>query len=61
MGLATCYEKKGETERAVELYLEVARLDRSSATGSQAEKRLSAIAPDRIKELPPPSTVPTVP
>lgn len=61
MGLAACYEKKGETERAVELYLEAAKIDRSSPTGSLAEKRLSALAPDRIKELPLPSTVPNVP
>jgi tetratricopeptide (TPR) repeat protein len=61
MGLAACYEKKGETERAVELYVEVAKLDRSSPTGSLAEKRLSALAPDRLKELPPPSTTSAIP
>lgn len=61
MGLASSYEKKGETERAVGLYIEVAKIDRSSPTGSLAEKRLSALAPDRLKELPLPSTVPTVP
>jgi tetratricopeptide (TPR) repeat protein len=61
LALASAYEKAGQTEKAVELYLEVAKADLSSPTGSQAEKRLSAIAPDRLRELPPPSTIPTVP
>jgi len=51
--LAQLYEKTDQTERAVELYFEVAKADRATPAGSEAEKRLSAIAPDRIKDLPP--------
>lgn len=51
--LAQLYEKVGQTERAVELYFEVAKADRATPAGSEAEKRLSAIAPDRVKDLPP--------
>jgi tetratricopeptide (TPR) repeat protein len=59
LGLARAYEKAGETEKAVEAYFEVAKVDRSSPAGSEAERRLSALAPDRIKELPLPE--PTMP
>ncbi|MFY9557839.1 MAG: tetratricopeptide repeat protein [Blastocatellia bacterium] len=52
VGLGRVYEKTGDTEKAVEAYLEAARPDRSSGAGAEAEKRLSAIAPDRLKELP---------
>jgi hypothetical protein len=41
--------------------LEAAKPDRSSGAGAEAEKRLSAIAPDRLKELPSPSTSPVIP
>jgi len=37
--------------------LEAARPDRSSGAGAEAEKRIQALAPDRLKELPPPSTL----
>ncbi len=50
--LGNLYEKSGETEKAVAAYFEVAQADRTSAAGSEAEKRLSAIAPQKIKELP---------
>lgn len=50
--LAQVYEKVGQTERAVEGYFEVAKADRSTPAGSEAERRLSAIAPDRVKDLP---------
>ena len=53
IGLGHVYEKTGDTEKAVEAYLEAARPDRSTDAGSEAEKRLMAIAPDRLKELPP--------
>lgn len=51
--LAQLYEKVDQTERAVESYFEVASADRSTPAGSEAEKRLSALAPDRVKDLPP--------
>lgn len=53
VGLGRVYEKTGDTEKAVEAYLEAARPDRSTDAGSEAEKRLTAIAPDRLKDLPP--------
>jgi tetratricopeptide (TPR) repeat protein len=52
LGLGAVYEKTGETEKAVEAYLEAARPDRSSGAGADAEKRLQALAPDRLKDLP---------
>ena len=59
VGLGRVYEKTGDLEKAVEAYLEAAKPDRSSGAGQEAEKRLSAIAPDRLKDLPPPSTLVT--
>ena len=53
VGLGRVYEKMGDTEKAVEAYLEAARPDRSADAGAEAEKRLQAIAPDRLKDLPP--------
>ena len=61
VGLGRVYEKTGDLEKAVEAYLEAAKPDRSSGAGAEAEKRLSAIAPDRLKDLPPPSTMPITP
>jgi tetratricopeptide (TPR) repeat protein len=61
VGLGRVYEKSGDLEKAVEAYLEAAKPDRSSGAGAEAEKRLSAIAPDRLKDLPPPSTLPVTP
>ena len=61
VGLGRVYEKTGDIEKAVEAYLEAARPDRSSGAGAEAEKRLSAIAPDRLKELPNPSSSPVIP
>lgn len=61
VGLGRVYEKTGDLEKAVEAYLEAAKPDRSSGAGQEAEKRLSAIAPDRLKDLPPPSTMPVTP
>jgi tetratricopeptide (TPR) repeat protein len=58
VGLGRAYEKAGDTEKAVEAYLEAARPDRSTDAGSEAEKRLQALAPDRLKELP--ATTPIV-
>jgi tetratricopeptide (TPR) repeat protein len=61
VGLGRVYEKTGDTEKAVEAYLEAAKPDRSSGAGAEAEKRLSAIAPDRLKQLPNPSSLPVTP
>jgi tetratricopeptide (TPR) repeat protein len=61
VGLGRVYEKTGDIEKAVEAYLEAARPDRSSVAGAEAEKRLSAIAPDRLKELPPQTNIPVQP
>jgi tetratricopeptide (TPR) repeat protein len=56
LGLGRAYEKAGNTEKAVEAYFEAAKPDRSAAAGAEAEKRLAALAPNRLKDLPPPST-----
>jgi hypothetical protein len=61
MGLGHTYEKIGDIEKAADAYVEAAKPDRSSGAGAEAEKRLSAIAPDRLKDLPSPSTVPVTP
>lgn len=61
VGLGRVYEKTGDLEKAVEAYLEAAKPDRASGAGAEAEKRLSAIAPDRLKDLPSPSTLPVTP
>jgi len=61
VGLGRVYEKTGDTEKAVEAYLEAAKPDRSSGAGAEAEKRLQALAPDRLKELPAPSPRPVEP
>jgi len=53
LGLGKAYEKAGDTHNAVEAYLEAAKGDRSSPAGAEAEKRVSALAPDRVKEIPP--------
>lgn len=57
LGLGHAYEKQGDLKKAADAYFEAASFDRaSSATDSDAQKRLSAIAPERIKDLPPPDT-----
>jgi tetratricopeptide (TPR) repeat protein len=61
VGLGRVYEKTGDIEKAVEAYVEAAKTDRSSGAGAEAEKRLSAIAPDRLKDLPSPATLPVTP
>jgi tetratricopeptide (TPR) repeat protein len=61
VGLGRVYEKTGDTEKAIEAYLEAAKPDRSSGAGAEAEKRLQALAPDRLKELPPSSSIPVEP
>ncbi|HKG21494.1 MAG TPA: tetratricopeptide repeat protein [Blastocatellia bacterium] len=58
LALGRAYEKANQTEKAVDAYFEVAKVDRSTASGAEAERRLSALAPDRIKDLPAPTTIP---
>lgn len=50
--LGRAYEKAGETEKAVAAYFEAAKAARATSANSEAEKRLTALAPDRVKELP---------
>jgi hypothetical protein len=54
LGLA--YQKSGDAQKAADMFFQVASVNRSTSAGSEAEKRLSAVAPDRIKDLPPPNT-----
>ncbi len=56
MGLGRAYEKIENTEKAVAAYFEAAKAEREAGVSGDAEKRLSALAPDRIKDLPPPIT-----
>ena len=58
LALGRAYEKTNQTEKAVDAYFEVAKADRSTPSGAEAERRLSALAPDKIKDLPAPPTVP---
>jgi tetratricopeptide (TPR) repeat protein len=53
LALGRAYEKSGDAQKAVDAYFEAARIDRSTAAGADAEKRLAALAPERVKELPP--------
>ena len=56
MGIGRAHEKAGNTEKAVAAYFEAAKAEREAGVGGDAEKRLSALAPDRLKDLPPPAT-----
>jgi predicted Zn-dependent protease len=51
-GLGRAYEKTGNTEKAVAAYFEAAKVARATSASSEAEKRLSALAPDKVKQLP---------
>jgi predicted negative regulator of RcsB-dependent stress response len=55
LGLGREYEKSGDKQKAIDLYFAAAQSDRSSQAGSEAEKHLNSLAPDRIKDLPAPS------
>lgn len=61
LALGRLYEKSGNTEKAVEAYFEAAKPDRTVGAGQEAEKRLAALAPDRVKELPATTTAPYQP
>jgi len=50
--LGKAYEKAGEKQKAIDVYFEAAKVSRATTTASDAEKRLSALAPEKIKELP---------
>lgn len=56
LGLGNAYEKAGDNQKAVEAYFDAAQIDRNSGVGSEAEKRLTALAPDKLKDLPAPTT-----
>lgn len=60
VALGRIYEKTGDTQKAVEAYLE-AMAERATDAGAEAEKRLSALAPERLKELPPATGLPVQP
>jgi tetratricopeptide (TPR) repeat protein len=51
-GLGKLYEGSGDAEKAIEAYFEAAKADRETGQSSDAEKRLSTLAPDRVKDLP---------
>ncbi|HKP11124.1 MAG TPA: hypothetical protein VJZ91_03410 [Blastocatellia bacterium] len=53
LALGRQYDKKGDKQKAADYYFEAAKADRTTGAGSDAEKRLSAIAPARVKDLPP--------
>lgn len=61
LALGHLYEKTGDIQKAAEAYFEAAKPDRSTGAGQQAEKRLAAIAPDRVKELPASPNTPVIP
>ena len=51
LGLGRAYEKSGNIEKAAQAYFEAASPDRTTPVGSEAEKQLKRVAPDRIKDL----------
>ena len=55
------YEKSGDKQKAIDSYFEAAKADRATGNTSDAEKRLAALAPDRVKELPQPTETPFQP
>jgi predicted negative regulator of RcsB-dependent stress response len=56
-GLGQLYESTGDLQKAKDSYFEASKIDRETGQSSDAEKRLSALAPERIKDLPAPSSV----
>lgn len=51
--LGKAYEKVGNTQSAIEAYFEAAKAESPFSTRQQAGERLRALAPERLKELPP--------
>ncbi|HKV42863.1 MAG TPA: tetratricopeptide repeat protein [Blastocatellia bacterium] len=56
LDLGHAYENSGDKKKAVDAYFDVAQADRESDTGTEAQKRLTALAPERLKDLPLPTT-----
>lgn len=55
LALGREYEKTADKQKAIDMYFGAAQADRSSQAGSEAEKHLTALAPDRAKDLPAPT------
>jgi len=53
LNLAGVYEAQGKKKEAEELYLSVAREDRSSEAGREAVNKLGALNPEAVESLPP--------
>ena len=53
LALGKLYDKKGDKQKAADYFFEAAKADRTTGAGTDAEKRLAAVAPERIKDLPP--------
>ena len=53
IALGRLYDKKGDKQKAADYFFEAAKADRTTGAGTDAEKRLAAIAPERVKDLPP--------
>ena len=53
IALGRLYEKKGDKQKAADYFFEAAKADRTTGAGTDAEKRLAALAPERVKDLPP--------
>ena len=55
LGLGRAYEKAGNNDKAVESYFEAAKAERDNGADGDGVKRLTALAPGRLKDLPPPN------
>ncbi|MFL6278214.1 MAG: tetratricopeptide repeat protein [Blastocatellia bacterium] len=53
LALGKLYDKKGDKQKAADYFFEAAKADRMTGAGTDAEKRLAAVAPERVKDLPP--------
>jgi predicted Zn-dependent protease len=56
IALGQAYEKLGDIQKAAQAYVDAGQIGRTTPAGMEAEKRLKAIAPDRLKDLPLPPT-----
>ncbi|MBO0799507.1 MAG: hypothetical protein J2P31_11860, partial [Blastocatellia bacterium] len=56
LNMAKVYETQGKTKEAVDLYFGIANNKdwRASQVGSTAVERLTALAPEKVDQLPPP-------
>ncbi len=55
-GLGLAYERAGDKQKAGDAYFEAAKAERATGQGGEAEKRLAVVAPERVKDLPPPDS-----